>query len=343
MRRIANVAFFIVAGFAILMAGTGQAFAQKAPQAGMAKSSETGLIRKVVAGSSKIKAFQKPDEGSAEAYDLIPLHPYYVMEEASSGFLKITSVPAMTLDEAERGKIGYVRADRVHEWLTREAFHFLPVTANDDRPIEAWDDETSVRGYFETGDRTTYPPTLRREKALRPYLVIRSFNTSLAGGRAEKRIYEVLLPTPSRTDHDPEGVLVRRGFLPEDPDRLDPQIRIDKDTLHRLVNLFSAASAASINAKDLKVLAAEAIAAIAGERPDPTDDIASVIRKKLGIQFRTNLVNFNVEYLDATTPERGAFQKRMKEAANRLSDFAAAKVEEFEKLGYIWMPVNLLP
>ncbi|MCH9809077.1 MAG: VWA domain-containing protein [Alphaproteobacteria bacterium] len=586
----------------------------------MVLAPDTGLIRKVVAGSNKIKAFQKPDSSSSEAYTLELLQPYYVMAEEGE-YLKITNVAALTQDEAEKGKVGYVLAEQIHDWPTREALHFLPFTLSDDRnPIDAWDDEGEIRKFFETGDKISHPPTFRedikstlaREGDLRPYPVLDSFETDFMG-RTKKTVHKVLLPAaiaPStgvvmeedekqklekvlssvtfnivfdatgsmgpiasdvadqllgaiesmgekaveqvkvgyvfyRDEGDEEpslitpatsvgeaanflreyagrmtgggdtaepvldavymsaelfdwtagdaqngsrrvavivlngdakprttgaidsrvpanqtpaeigkvlvenrilaitvqagesagenllavlqrvaeltngefvkygpdmrgrvgtairksfadkistaatearevagkaiikdgkavvplavldaeklarlreagvkfniddrkgGILVHPGYMPENKDLLDPQVRIEKDTLQRLLNLFSVLSATGIDATDLRASVEESIAAMAGERPNPGDDIASIVRKKLGLKFRTELLSFNIEYLEGLTPkERLSLQKRIKEAADRLGDFLDARVEEFDISGSVWMPVGFLP
>ncbi len=602
----------------LVVAGSGGVAAEK--REGLVTDPETGLIRKVVAGSNKIKAYTKPDDASPPAFDLQLLQPYYVMEE-SGAYLKVTSIRAQTLDEADKGDVGYVRADQVHAWATREALHFLPFTLSKDRnPVQAWDDEEKIRKFFETGDKVSFAAsfeenvktTLAREKAMRPYPVLDSFTTKFMG-RTEKRIYHVLLPatiTPKtvakietadvekvrktlesvtfcvvfdatgsmasianevadelidaiksavsglltdtrigfvffRDADDQEkslivpaadvetaakrlrdyavkmagggddaepvldalymaaelfdwstdeaqkgakrvvlavlnadakplttgaindsvpasqtpvdvanllldsnitaitvqagpvaganlesvlrrvaddtggvfipwapgleshigvavkksvqgeaktareeadkllgeaeivsdsiviplkvldgeklerlreagvkfniddrkgGILVQPGYLPENTDLLSAEIRIEKDTVQRLLNLFSVLSTTGLDATDLRASVEESIAAIAGERPNPKDDIAKIIKKKLGIQFRTELLSFNIEFLEGLTPkERLSLQRRIKEAADQLADFLDARTEEFDLKGAIWMPVGYMP
>lgn len=587
---------------------------------GMRTDPETGLAVKVVAGSNKISAEKNPGK-SDKAYDLELLEPYYVMEEKGD-YYKITSIPARSLAEAEKGMVGYVKKDQVLLWPTREALHFLPFTLSTDRPaIQGWDDEGKIKKFMATGDKISFPATfeedikstMSREKSLRPYPVVKSFETDFLG-RTKKRIYEVLLPAavpPEATvaipknqiakaekafrsvtfcivfdatgsmdkyarqvaaelngavrqlandtfedtrvgfvffrdegdaepslivpprkvdeaanflesyapkmmgggdpaepvldgmyigDHlfdwaagdaqrgarkimiavlntdakpkttgkiDPRvpegltpqqiaeqlvtdnitaftvqagpeaganlitvlkrvadvtkggfipwdsssiggalgvavknaltkevneekvgataihtdivlkanaaviplkvldgdklgrlrqagikfnienisgGVLVDKGFLPENGDLLDPQIKIEKDTLQHLINLFSVLSSTTIDAKDMKQAFQENIAAMAGEKPDPKDDIAKIVKKKLGIQFRTDLLSFNVEYLDGLNPkEKLSTQKRIKDAADKISDFHDGNLKDLDTLGAVWMPVGILP
>lgn len=610
--------FILSIVFLLILAG-GPVAAQD--EQSMALDPETGLIRKVVAGSNQINAFEKPDASSPVKYTLDLLQPYYLMGEEGE-FFKITTVRALTQEEAESGEVGYVLQEQVYEWPTREALHFLPFTLTEDRnPIEAWDEKDEVRKFFESGDKVSHAPTfqedikstLAREGDLRPYPVMDSFETSFMG-RTEKRIYEVLLPatiTPQsglvledesdaqkmeralgrvtfnvvfdatasmadvaeevanelvgaidqlgaegledskigfvfyRDEEDEEpslivparsvaeaanflkdyatrmvgggdaaepvldaiymsaelfdwtagdaqsgsrrvaiivlnddaksrttgaidsrvpanqtpaeigqllvenriiaitvqagenagpnlkgvlqrvadltggafvpwgsdlgadvggaiknsvlknveaakkdredivaatefrggkaiiplrvldgekldrlreagikfnidnrkgGILVRRGYLPENTDLLDPQIRIEKDTLQRLLNLFSVLSSTTMDAEDLRVAVQENIAAMAGERPDPSAEIASVVRNKLGIKFRTPLLSFSIDYLTGLNPkERLALQARIKEAADRLSDFLDARARDFDVAGAVWMPVGFLP
>ena len=72
---------------------------------------EYGFVFKVVAGSDKIKTYTDPS-ATTEAYEMELLQPYFVVCEEGD-FYKVTDLPADTVEEAESGAIGFVRADQV--------------------------------------------------------------------------------------------------------------------------------------------------------------------------------------------------------------------------------------
>ena len=86
------------------------------------------------------------------------------------------------------------------------------------------------------------------------------------------------------------------------------------------------------------------LAAIAGEGYDPKETIEVTIRKRLGINFRTKLLDFNLEFLAGMNQnERLAMTKRIQERATILSQFMEANLEQFNKAPAVWMPVSQLP
>src|SRR6185295_574580 len=92
------------------------------------------------------------------------------------------------------------------------------------------------------------------------------------------------------------AVLVRPGFMLENPDILQPQIQIEKDTLDALINLFGILASTGLDPDSLVESAGEAIAAIAGEDFDKDAPIGDLIKKRLGINFKTPFLDFNLEY-----------------------------------------------
>lgn len=140
------------------------------------------------------------------------------------------------------------------------------------------------------------------------------------------------------------AVLVRPGFMLENPDLLQPQIQIEKDTLDALINLFSVLAATGVDADAMIESAGEAIAAIAGEDYDKDAPISDLVKKRLGINFRSPLLEFNLEYLAGMVPaERLALQKRIQEAADKLSKYRDGNLEAFNTSPAVWMPVAELP
>jgi len=140
------------------------------------------------------------------------------------------------------------------------------------------------------------------------------------------------------------GVLIREGFVLENNDLLEPQISIEKKTLDSLVTLFSALGVAGVDVNAMKESASRALSAIAGEGYDPKENIEELIKKRLGIQFRTKLLDFNLEYLAGMNQsERLAMTKRIQGAGKVLSQFLEANLEAFDKSPAVWMPVSQLP
>jgi hypothetical protein len=140
------------------------------------------------------------------------------------------------------------------------------------------------------------------------------------------------------------GVLVHEGYILENNDLLTPEIHIDKETLHGLVNLYSILGITGVDADAFLQSAAEAIAAIAGENYNKDDTISEIIRKQIGINFRSELLNFNLEYLTSLNPnERLKYTKRIQDAGNKLGLYLEANLAEFDKSPAVWMPVAALP
>lgn len=140
------------------------------------------------------------------------------------------------------------------------------------------------------------------------------------------------------------GVLVQEAYMLENTDLLEPQISIEKETLEKLINLYSVLSTTGVDGDALRTSVREAISAIAGEEFDPNAPLQEVVQKQLGIQFRSDLLNFNIEYLDALTPaERNALAKRIQDAAGSLTQFLDANLVEFDKQPTVWMSVLRLP
>lgn len=140
------------------------------------------------------------------------------------------------------------------------------------------------------------------------------------------------------------GILVQPGFMIESADLLVPQIRIDKRTLLELINLMSVLSVSGVDASSMRESLQQSLAAIAGEAVDPYETIATTLRRQLGVQFRSGLLEFNLEYLEALTPaERATFARRLQEAAQGLDGFLNANLEELDRNPWVWMPVSALP
>ena len=165
---------------------------------------EDGFIRKVVAGSDKILAYESPGE-VRQIFQLELLQPYFVICETEM-HLRVSDLEALSVSEAETGLTGFVRKDQIFDWPTREALAFSDLAFLGDRPeIVAWEDETSVKSYMTSGDATLHPPsfrenidaTLRRTQKTRPYPVLSS-DEGLLLGRTPRRVFEVLLPAALR-------------------------------------------------------------------------------------------------------------------------------------------------
>lgn len=140
------------------------------------------------------------------------------------------------------------------------------------------------------------------------------------------------------------GVLIREGFVLENNDLLAPEIQIDKETLLDLINLYSVLATVGVDEEAMIQSISEAVAAIAGEDYDPSDSIETIIEKKLGIEFRSDLLNFDINYIPAMVPsERLAMTKRIQDAATKLSQYLEAYQAEFDEQVAVWMPISVLP
>lgn len=141
-----------------------------------------------------------------------------------------------------------------------------------------------------------------------------------------------------------DGILVQPGFMMESSDVLIPQIRVDKRTLLELINLLSVLAVTGVDSDSMQLSVRQSLAAISGEQVDPNETIAETLQRQLGIQFRSGLLEFNLEFLDALTPtERANFGRRLQESAQGLDMFLNANLEELDSNPWIWMPVSNLP
>lgn len=141
-----------------------------------------------------------------------------------------------------------------------------------------------------------------------------------------------------------DGILVTPGYMIETPDLLDPRFQISKDTLLELINLMSVLSVTGVDSDSLHRSVAQSLAAIAGEEANPGETIAQTLQRQLGVKFKSGLLEFNLEYLDALTPaERTSFAKRLQDAASALDAFLNANLAAFDAGETVWMPISALP
>lgn len=141
-----------------------------------------------------------------------------------------------------------------------------------------------------------------------------------------------------------EGILVQPGYMMEATDLLVPQIRMDKRTLLEMINLMSVLAVTGVDSESMRRSVQQSLSAIAGEAFDPNETIAQTLQRQLGIQFRSGLLEFNLEFLDALTPgERASFAKRLQDAAQGLDMFLNANLEELDRNPWVWMPIAALP
>lgn len=141
-----------------------------------------------------------------------------------------------------------------------------------------------------------------------------------------------------------DGILVQQGYMIETPDLLEPHFQIGKDTLLELVNLMSVLSVTGVDSETLRRTVAQSLAAIAGEGLDPGETIAQTLQRQLGVKFKSGLLEFDLDYLDALTPaERTAFARRLQDAAAALDTFLNANLAAFDAGEAVWMPVSTLP
>ena len=121
-------------------------------------------------------------------------------------------------------------------------------------------------------------------------------------------------------------------------------MHIEKDTLDNLINLYSVLATVGVDGDNLRRAIVEAVSAIAGEGFDVDAPLQEVVGKQLGIQFRSELLNFNIEFVTIMNDaERNIFAKRIQDASRSLAQYMDANLEEFDTQPAVWMPVSLLP
>lgn len=141
-----------------------------------------------------------------------------------------------------------------------------------------------------------------------------------------------------------DGILVQPGYMFETPDLLEPHFQISKDTLLELINLMSVLSVTGVDSETLRRSVGQSLSAIAGEEMNPGENIAQTLQRQLGVKFRSGLLEFDLEYLDALTPaERASFAKRLQDSAAGLDTFLNANLAAFDAAEAVWMPIAALP
>jgi hypothetical protein len=134
---------------------------------------------------------------------------------------------------------------------------------------------------------------------------------------------------------DTEGVLFRRN------------VEVEKSTLQKLVRLLSAIAgvgAPAIDSQDWKRSVHEAMAAIAGETFDPKEPIGTLVSKRLGINFNTPMLEFDLDFLIAMTPaERDLLLKQIRKETEGLNKFMADNQDALNSQPAVWMDAELLP
>jgi hypothetical protein len=140
------------------------------------------------------------------------------------------------------------------------------------------------------------------------------------------------------------GILIQEGYVFEGLDLFDPVIWIDKKTLDDLIHLLKLFGATGVDLQVMKETAAHTVAAIGGASYDPNESMEALIKKRLGLQFRTRLLEFNPEFLAGMNQkERQEMIERIPKQAAVLAEFLKANLEAFNKQPAVWMPMSLLP
>lgn len=141
-----------------------------------------------------------------------------------------------------------------------------------------------------------------------------------------------------------EGIIIQDGYMISNEDVLSANVRVDKDTLTNLIQLFTLLSSIGPGVPEMKEALGEQVAAIAGEYYDENENIDRLIAKQSGINFRSGILALSVEFIASMGPdERLAFAKRISNAASSLSDFQERNLAEIDMEPFVWMPMEYLP
>ena len=140
------------------------------------------------------------------------------------------------------------------------------------------------------------------------------------------------------------GLLVTDGWIPGDENLLERKVSIDKETLNALIGFFNVLASVTVTADDLMTTVTKNLEGIIGEKVDPNLPLDEIISRKLGINFETELLSYDVNYLFALTPtEKTSMQKRMQDAGDRLTTFLESSIAELDTEPTVWMPLSYLP
>lgn len=140
------------------------------------------------------------------------------------------------------------------------------------------------------------------------------------------------------------GLLVSEGWIPQDENLLVAKISIDKRTLQDLIGFFNVLSTIDVDADSLVATVSRNLEGLVGERVSADEPLEVLAQKVFGVNFQTELLAYNLNYLTALTPpEKLSIKKRMGDAGEKLSTFLEANLVELDSEPTVWMPVSYLP
>lgn len=142
------------------------------------------------------------------------------------------------------------------------------------------------------------------------------------------------------------GLVVTDAWVFDAPELYREKILIEKEVLQKLVNFFSGLTDFTLSGPKLRDSTAQLLRALIGENLEEGAELQELLEKRLGIHFRTNFLDFELEYLEALredSVELELLRERIESSTNALADFLVMNARHFNKEPRIWMPVNYLP
>jgi hypothetical protein len=148
----------------------------------------------------------------------------------------------------------------------------------------------------------------------------------------------------SGVDIGPSGLLIREGWLSDDPEIFQEQILVDRETILSLFRFFKEMGESPPDCNTLIRTVRENLQALLGEKIDEQAEIQELIEKRTGVHFQHGILTFRPDHLcGLSSAERNELQKRMREASGRLAAFLEAAAARFQQQQLVWMKLSLLP
>lgn len=192
---------------------------------------------------------------------------------------------------------------------------------------------TSVRDGIEAADKLEFPPPEGR-------------GTVIALDILDKDTRERLEDAASEFNVSDGGLVITDAWVFDAPELYRKKILIEKELLQKLVNFFSSITDVALSGQRLRSSTAQLLEALIGEKFEENVELQELLEKRLGIHFRTNFLDFELEYLEgleSDSVELMFLRERIESATGALADFLEMNARHFNKEPRIWMPVNYLP
>ena len=153
----------------------------------------------------------------------------------------------------------------------------------------------------------------------------------------DEAVKKRLEATASEFEMTEGGLILQKAWVLEDPTLYHEKILIEQNLLESLVMLLFKMSDSTLDSSALVDGTTKALEALVDKRLSEGVNVQSILEKRLGIRFTTDLLSLELSQLDALVPEKRA---QLREVADMLDDVLK---DRFAEKPRIWLPVAYFP